>query len=46
MAVPLLANMAKSGPQNRMLKDLDKLLVVTKDGKFVMARQSLQCFRK
>ena len=29
-----------------MLKDLDKLLVVTKDEKFVTARHSLQCLWK
>jgi hypothetical protein len=42
MGVWNLAKLAKSDPSNRMLKDLDKLLVVAKDGKFVSASHSLQ----
>ena len=38
----LLANLAKSDPKGRMLKDFDKLLNVTKDEKFVTARHCLQ----
>ncbi|MFP7254826.1 hypothetical protein SFC02_11050 [Terribacillus goriensis] len=41
-----LANLAKSDPENRMLTDLPRLWEVTKDGKFVTARHSLQSFWK
>ncbi len=42
----LLANLAKSDPKGRMFKDFDKLLNVTKDGKFVTARHCLQSIWK
>jgi hypothetical protein len=42
----LLANLAKSDPKGRMLKDFDKLLDVTKDEKFVTARHCLQSIWK
>lgn len=38
----LLSNLAKSDPKGRMLKDFDKLLVVTKDERFVTARHCMQ----
>jgi hypothetical protein len=38
----LLANLAKSDPKGRMLKDFGKLLNVTRDEKFVTARHCLQ----
>jgi activator of HSP90 ATPase len=38
----LLSSLAKSDSQQRMLKDLDQLMVVTKDERFVTARHSLQ----
>ncbi|RYZ45273.1 MAG: hypothetical protein EOO72_04485 [Myxococcaceae bacterium] len=41
IAAQLLSNLAKSEPK-RLLKDLDKVMVVTKDEKFVTARHSLQ----
>ncbi|MEP6844710.1 MAG: hypothetical protein ABI861_01845 [Panacibacter sp.] len=41
IAVQLLSNLAKSDSENRMQHDLDKLMVVTKDEKFVTARHSL-----
>jgi hypothetical protein len=41
-----LANLAKSDPKGRMLKDFDKLLAVTKDEKFVTARHCLQSLWK
>ena len=41
IAVQLLCNLAKSDPENRMQKDLDTLMIVTKDEKFVTARHSL-----
>lgn len=46
IAVQVLANLAKSDPKQRMLNDLDKLIAVTKDEKFVTARHSLQCLWK
>jgi hypothetical protein len=42
----LLANLAKSDPKGRMLKDFDKLLDVTKDERFVTARHCLQSIWK
>jgi hypothetical protein len=38
----LLSSLAKSDSQQRMLKDLDQLMTVTKDERFVTARHSLQ----
>ncbi|WP_276503940.1 hypothetical protein [Terrimonas pollutisoli] len=46
IAVQVLSNLAKSDPEQRMLKDLDKLMEVTKDEKFVTARHSLQSLWK
>ncbi len=46
IAVQVLSNLAKSDPEKRMLKDLDKIMVVTKDEKFVTARHSLQSLWK
>ena len=42
ISAPVLSNLAKSDPKNRMLKDFDKLLEVTKDERFVTARHCLQ----
>lgn len=41
-AAQYLANLAKSDPEKRMMKDFPKLWEVTKDEKFVTARHSLQ----
>ncbi|MFI5130947.1 MAG: hypothetical protein ACHQFX_13180 [Chitinophagales bacterium] len=46
IAVQVLSNLAKSDPDKRMLKDLDKLFDVTKDERFVTARHSLQSLWK
>ena len=46
IAVQLLSNLSKSDPENRMAKDFDQLIAVTKDEKFVTARHSLQCLWK
>ena len=46
ISAQLLANLAKSDPKARMLKDFDKLLAVTKDEKFVTARHCLQSLWK
>lgn len=46
IAAQVLSNLAKSDPKNRMLKDFDKLLTVTKDERFVTARHSLQSLWK
>ncbi len=42
IAAQLLCNLAKSDPEERILSDLDKLLAVTKDERFVTARHCLQ----
>lgn len=42
IAAQLLANLTKSDTENRMQKDLDKLIQGTKDEKFVTARHTLQ----
>ena len=42
IAVQILSNLAKSDPENRILEDLDQLIAVTKDERFVTARHSLQ----
>ena len=41
IAAQVLCNLAKSDPKNRMLKDFDALLAVTKDERFVTARHCL-----
>jgi hypothetical protein len=46
ISAQLLSNLAKSDPKERMLKDFDKLLVVTKDERFVTARHCLQSLWK
>jgi hypothetical protein len=46
IAAQVLCNLAKSDPQSRMLKDLDKLVAVTKDERFVTARHCMQALWK
>lgn len=46
IAAQVLCNLAKSDPENRMLKDFDALLAVTKDERFVTARHCLQSLWK
>jgi ribosomal protein L17 len=46
IAVQVLSNLAKSDPKQKMIADLDKLMLVTKDEKFVTARHSLLCLWK
>jgi len=46
IAAQVLCNLAKSDPQNRMLKDFAALLAVTKDERFVTARHCLQAIWK
>jgi hypothetical protein len=46
MAVQMLANLTKSDYENRMRKDLNALIRVTKDPMFVTARHSLLCLWK
>lgn len=46
IAAQVLCNLAKSDPENRMLKDFDALLAVTKDERFVTARHCLQSIWK
>lgn len=46
IAAQLLSNLAKSDPQQRILKDFDALLAVTKDDRFVTARHCLQSLWK
>jgi hypothetical protein len=41
-AAQLLAGLAKSDPKQRMLKDFDAVMAVTRDEKFVTARHALQ----
>jgi hypothetical protein len=41
IASQVLCNLAKSDPENRMLKDFDALLAVTRDERFVTARHCL-----
>ncbi|SES24739.1 hypothetical protein SAMN04487944_12719 [Gracilibacillus ureilyticus] len=45
-AAQYLANLAKSDPDMRIMEDFPKLWEVTKDGKFVTARHSLQSIWK
>lgn len=42
IAAQVLCNLAKSDPENRILRDFDALLTVTKDERFVTARHCLQ----
>jgi hypothetical protein len=46
ISAQVLSNLAKSDPKNRMLKDFDQLLEVTKDERFVTARHCLQSLWK
>src|SRR5687767_2191718 len=46
IAAQVLCNLAKSDPKNRILKDFDALLVVTRDQRFVTARHCLQSLWK
>ncbi|MBK9054995.1 MAG: hypothetical protein IPL78_30065 [Chloroflexi bacterium] len=46
IAAQVLCNLAKSDPENRMLKDFAALLAVTKDERFVTARHCLQAVWK
>jgi hypothetical protein len=46
IAAQLLSNLAKSDPEQRMLKDFDALFAVTRDERFVSARHSLQAIWK
>lgn len=46
IASQLLCNLAKSDPENHMRDDLDKLVAVTKDERFVTARHCLQSLWK
>jgi HEAT repeat protein len=42
IAAQLLSNLAKSDPEQRMLKDFDALFAVTRDERFVTARHSMR----
>ena len=46
IAAQLLANLAKSDPKKRLLKDFDALLAVTRDERFVTARHCMQSIWK
>lgn len=46
IAAQVLCNLAKSDPEGRILKDFKKLLIVTKDEKFVTARHCIQALWK
>ena len=46
IAAQLLCNLAKSDPEQRMLRDFDRLIAVTHDKRFVTARHSLQALWK
>jgi hypothetical protein len=46
IAAQLLCNLAKSDPEQRMLKDFDTLMAVTRDERFVTARHSMQAIWK
>jgi hypothetical protein len=46
ISAQLLANLARSDPKGRMLKDFEALLAVTKDERFVTARHCLQSLWK
>ncbi|HEX2989053.1 MAG TPA: hypothetical protein VHO49_00170 [Anaerolineales bacterium] len=46
ISAQILSNLAKSDPKERMLRDFDKLLKVTKDERFVTARHCLQSLWK
>jgi hypothetical protein len=46
IAAQLLCNLAKSDPEQRILKDFDALFAVTLDERFVTARHALQAIWK
>lgn len=46
IAAQVLCNLAKSDPQQRMLRDFSALLAVTRDERFVTARHCLQALWK
>jgi len=46
ISAQILSNLAKSDPKNRILKDFEKLLRVTKDERFVTARHCMQSLWK
>jgi len=46
ISAQVLSNLAKSDSKNRVLKDFDKLLTVTKDERFVTARHCMQSLWK
>ena len=46
IAAQVLCNLAKSDAKNKMLKDFDALLAVTKDERFVTARHCMQSLWK
>jgi hypothetical protein len=46
ISAQVLCNLATSDPKERMLKDFEKLLAVTKDERFVTARHCLQSLWK
>jgi hypothetical protein len=46
IAAQVLCNLAKSDPENRMLRDFPALLAVTKDERFVTARHCMQALWK
>ncbi len=46
IAAQVLCSLAKSDPDKRIIKDFDKLLLVTKDERFVTARHCMQSLWK
>jgi hypothetical protein len=46
IAAQVLCNLVKSDPENRILKDFNALLAVTKDERFVTARHCMQALWK
>jgi hypothetical protein len=46
IAAQVLCNLAKSDPKERLLKDFGRLLIVTKDERFVTARHCMQALWK
>jgi hypothetical protein len=46
IAAQVLCNLAKSDPENRMFKDFNALLAVTRDERFVTARHCMQSIWK
>lgn len=46
IAAQLLCNLARSDPEERMLTELDRLVAVTRDERFVTARHCLQALWK